>query len=227
MRRLIALLGIVAVIVGLAACDPDDIGPAVPVAGTPDPVVLVHGWNSDPGAWDVFVKRLKADGFPADRIVNFDYDDSQSNITTAAELATAIDQALARTGATRVDVVTHSMGALPIRFLMKHVTATWSKVDAIAAIAGTNHGTNLAYLWFSDSVQEMKPGSDFLDDLNAGDETPGPARWTTFWSACDDVINPDESALLAGATNTQTGCLEHSALHDDRNVYIGVRHAID
>jgi triacylglycerol lipase len=37
------------------------------------------------------------------------------------------------------------------------------------------------------------------------------------------VINPRSSVLLAGATNTQTGCISHSQLHEDVGVYQQVR----
>ena len=227
MRKLLCLFGVVVFVVGFSACDPGTIIPVDPSPPTPDPIVLVHGWNSSPSAWDAFTQRLAADSFPADRIANFDYDDSQSNVTTAHELEAFIDATLARTGAAKVDVVTHSMGSLSIRWIMKHDTSYWPKVDAIATLAGTNHGTNLAWLWFSASANDMKPGSDFLDDLNAGDETPGPARWAAWWSDCDEVILPNSSALLDGAVNIDAGCLEHSDMHDDAAVYAGVREFID
>jgi triacylglycerol lipase len=48
-------------------------------------------------------------------------------------------------------------------------------------------------------------------------------NYGTFWSPCDEVINPDSSVSLSGATNTETACLEHSALHEDTGVYGMVR----
>jgi hypothetical protein len=62
------------------------------------------------------------------------------------------------------------------------------------------------------SLPCVRIGSTFLNDLNAGDETPGTVKWWTWWSPCDEVINPDSSVALTGATNTQTACLSHSAL---------------
>ena len=48
----------------------------------------------------------------------------------------------------------------------------------------------------------MRPGSTFLTRPNAGDETPGTPNYGTWWSPCDEVINPDSSVALSGATNT-------------------------
>jgi triacylglycerol lipase len=69
----------------------------------------------------------------------------------------------------------------------------------------------------------MMPGSGFLTTLNADDETPGATSYRTWWSPCDEVISPRQSMLLAGATNTQTACLTHSAMYTDTKVYGQVR----
>jgi len=68
-----------------------------------------------------------------------------------------------------------------------------AEVDDWVSLGGPNHGTNTAYCF------------------------------DTSWSPCDEVINPDSNVPLSGATNTQTACLEHSALHEDATVYGMVR----
>jgi len=69
----------------------------------------------------------------------------------------------------------------------------------------------------------MIPGSSFLRGLNSADETPGSVNYGTFWSPCDEVINPDGSVVLSGATNTRTGCIGHLSLLVSSSVYTGVR----
>ena len=59
--------------------------------------------------------------------------------------------------------------------------------------------------------------------LNAGDETPGSVRYATWWSPCDEIINPDESVILSGASNHKTACLTHVGLTTDETVYKEVR----
>ena len=39
----------------------------------------------------------------------------------------------------------------------------------------------------------------------------------------DEIINPDSSVLLSGATNTGVGCLGHSDLHSNAGVFDQVR----
>ena len=69
----------------------------------------------------------------------------------------------------------------------------------------------------------MQYASPFLTTLNEGDETPGAVSYGTFWSPCDEVINPDTSTILSGATNTQVGCLGHLSLLGSESVYRQVR----
>lgn len=191
---------------------------AQPAAETPDPIVFVHGWNSNGSTWDTMAGRFKADGWPATHVDQWTYNTSQSNGTTASQLAAEIDRVLAATAATKVDIVTHSMGGLSSRHYLKNLTGD-AKVDAWISLGGPNHGTDTAHFCGGASCTEMRPGFSFLNALNSGDETPGASRYATWWSPCDNTINPDSSVALAGATNTQTACLSHSALRTDATVY--------
>lgn len=114
------------------------------------------------------------------------------------------------------------MGGLSTRYYVKNLGGA-AKVDDFVSLAGPNHGTSTAYLCFQTSCTQMRPGSSFLNQLNTGDETPGAVNWGTWWSPCDEVINPDSSVLLSGAVNTQTACLSHSGVKDSAIVYAQVR----
>lgn len=62
-----------------------------------------------------------------------------------------------------------------------------------------------------------------MKNLNSGDETPGAVKYATFWSNCDEVVNPDSSVPLAGAANTPVGCIKHNDLLGDDATSAGVR----
>ncbi len=191
-------------------------------AAAPDPIVFVHGWNSDGSIWQTMASRFRADGVPSNRLDQWTYDTAQSNTVTAARLAEEIRRVLNRTGARRVDVVAHSMGSLSSRHYLKELAGA-AKVDAWVSLAGPNHGTTLANWCQQTSCVEMRPGSEFLNALNSGDETPGAPRYATWASPCDNTISPRNSVALAGARNTTTDCLDHSGLHEDRKVYEQVK----
>ncbi|MFD3542443.1 lipase family alpha/beta hydrolase [Streptomyces sp. NPDC058662] len=188
----------------------------------PDPIVFVHGWNSDGSVWETMAGRFRADGRPADHLDQWTYDATQSNVTTAARLAEEIERVLAATGAERVDIVTHSMGGLSSRYYLKNLGGT-AQVDAWVSLAGPNHGTETARWCGGDPCAEMRPGSAFLNALNADDETPGSPRYATWGSPCDSVISPRSSVALSGAGNITTACLGHSELKTDPAVYAEVK----
>ena len=186
--------------------------------GSRDPVLLIHGWNGEGLTWDVMLENFRRAGWPDAQVFNWAYDSSQSNVLTAQQIAGMVDQILRTTGAEKVDIVTHSMGALSSRYYLKNLGGT-ARVDAWVSLAGPNHGTYSSNLCGSAACGEMRLGSAFLAALNAGDETPGKVRYATWRSACDVVINPDSSVVLAGAVNVQTDCLTHENMTKDGRVF--------
>jgi triacylglycerol lipase len=189
---------------------------------THNPILFVHGWSESSSIWNTDISRFQADGWTSAELNNWSYNTSQSNVTTAQQLSTKVDQILANTGATKVDIVTHSMGALSSRYYIKNLGGG-AKVDDWVSLGGPNHGTDTANICTQASCVEMRQGSTFLNNLNAGDETPGAVAYGTWWSPCDEIINPDSSVALSGASNTQTACMSHASLYSDATVYGQVR----
>ena len=187
-----------------------------------DPILFVHGWHGSASGWNTMITRFKADGWSAAELYAWSYNSDQSNATIASQLSAKVNEILTTTGAARVDVVTHSMGGLSSRYFAKNLGGD-TRIDAWVSLGGPNHGTQWAYGCFSASCVEMRPNSTFLKALNATDETPGAVRYGTWWSPCDEVINPDSSVPLSGATNTQTACISHSGFFSDLPTYTQVR----
>lgn len=188
----------------------------------PDPILFVYGYNGDNSTWTTMISRFKRDGWTDAQLAILSYDSHQSNKTTASLIQRAVDSILTTTAAAKVDIITHSMGALSARFYIDSLDGN-GKVDAFVSLGGPNHGTTTADFCFDVSCVEMRPNSTFLNGLNATNETPGTERYATWRSPCDEVINPHDSVILNGASNTLTSCLSHSQLHEDRTVYTQVR----
>ncbi|PWI20021.1 lipase [Streptomyces sp. Act143] len=198
---------------------------AVPArAATHNPIVFVHGLSSDASSWDDWIADFKADGYTSAELYAFSYDWSKSNVTTASQLSSYIKTVLSQTGASKVDLVVHSMGALNSRYYLKNLGGT-SYVDDFVSAAGVNHGTTTASWcsWLYTSCAEMYTGSSFLTSLNSGDETPGSVSYASYWSNCDDALTPDTTAILSGATNVEVGCISHTDMNNDYGVYQQVR----
>jgi pimeloyl-ACP methyl ester carboxylesterase len=110
---------------------------------------------------------------------------------------------LAYTGATRVDIVAHSLGVTLAREWMRQDTA-YPLVRALVAVDGPNHGiincspSFLNYFqlpafggFTPDSAVCMEYGSDhtpFLTTLNGAGETPGTTRYLAIINTDTDFV---------------------------------------
>lgn len=187
-----------------------------------DPIIFVHGFASSGQIWGTMIGSLVADGWLASDLTNWSYDTPISNATIAQQLKVKADSVLAATGALKVDIISHSMGALSSRYYARELGGS-DKIEAWVSLGGPNHGTSTANLCGLQSCLEMRPGSSFLTSLNTSDETPGAPRYGTWRTPCDNVTTPPESVILSGATNTETTCLGHSDLYQNATVYAQVR----
>ena len=219
-RRLVIPLAIVA-LVGVVAA------PAVAARGRrtsarPDPVLLVHGFRGASSGWHALEASLRAHGYRESEIDAINYDNDASNVDVARELAHEADALRARTGASHIDVVTHSMGAISSRYWMDHLGGA-GVVDAWVSLAGVNEGTVWAYgCYVLTPCREMVPTSSVLGGLRqpvqAGVRASGTTRYGAWWSPCDEAIIPRTNAELPGAHNVETACLDHTEMRTDPRV---------
>ena len=109
MRRISAFLIALLVALGLSSFALPGTATAAPAR---TPVVFVHGFTGSACNWTTAEAVFEAAGYTSNELFAYQYDWTQSNRTSAAGLATYVQQVLARTGATQVDIVNHSMGGL-------------------------------------------------------------------------------------------------------------------
>ena len=220
MRRrtvIVAILALTAVVWPVASANAQ--------AAKRDPILFIHGWSENSLLWTNFIGRFVADGWSPTLLNTMDYNSAQSNRTIAEQVERRVEEISAANGGAEVDVITHSMGGLSSRWYIKFLDGA-GEVEDWVSLGGPNHGTLTATACLPitpASCTEMLPGSTFLNQLNAGDETPPGVRWGTWWSPCDEIIIPQRSVILDGASNTQTACLGHIQLTQDGTVYQGVR----
>jgi triacylglycerol lipase len=225
-------------------CWPVPVGAAQ--AAPRDPVILVEGTGSSeplvPAVeLDVLADRLEADGHQAFVFPLPGQGLGDIGVTSAA-LAPFVDQVLAQTGASRVDLIGHSQGGLVARYYIKFLGGA-SKVDSFVGLATPHHGTQLANLAMLHGVvdclgypfcQQVVTGSPFLNDLNGDDDTFGAVRYTNFASTLDLIVVPYTNAFQrsAGAVNVtiQQHCplriVEHLTLALDGTTYSGIQDAL-
>jgi triacylglycerol lipase len=222
--RAVAVALITTAVLGLAAgsaaaATPPPPGanlPCTPTAAHPYPVVLVHGTaESMFDNWQAMSPALKAAGYC---VYAFNYGSYNGSGAvgvyglnyierSAQELKTYVDSVLARTGASRVDLVGHSQGGMMPRYYMKNLGGG-DKVDDLVGISPSNHGTTnpLAPPLGAGcpACAQQAASSSFITNLNSGDETPGSADFTNVSTRYDEVVTPYTSAFLAADGNAVT-----------------------
>ncbi|MFE6926131.1 esterase/lipase family protein [Nocardia sp. NPDC057663] len=118
--------------------------PQAAAAAVRDPILFVHGWQGSASNWDYMWGRFLAAGYSTEELARFSYDTSQSNENIALEVKAQVDALRAKTGAAKVDIITHSMGGLNSRWYLKKLEGL-SFVDDWVSIGGPNHGTEVAW----------------------------------------------------------------------------------
>lgn len=176
---------------------------------TSTPVVFVHGYTGNASNWVTARSVFQLNGWSSSNLFAYEYNSYGNNITNAQGLATFVNDVKSRTGASKVAIVNHSMGGLVSQYYLKVLGGNTS-VSHLASIAGANHGTTYAgACLIYTTCQQMYPGSSFIAQITAGDETPGDTKYATWYSACDGIILPYTSTKLSGATNNNVACQTH------------------
>jgi len=182
-----------------------------PGAGAP-PVLLVHGYVCNRGAFLPMARRLARAGFAP---YLHDLEPVYAGIDDYADgLARRIDEVLAASGAAKLAVVCHSMGGLALRACLRKYGG--GKVARLVTLGTPHHGTRLARLGLGTNARQMEPGSAWLQELAA---TPPGVPVVAIWTRDDNIVAPQESACLEGAENIVLEGIGHVALLESEAVF--------
>jgi len=177
----------------------------VPVkAGGRRGVLLVHGFFCNRGLWNRWLRRLRDRDIPCVAVslepIFGSIDDYRETIAAAVRrLEQATDLAPV--------IVGHSMGGLAARaWLASQPEARWHR---LVTIASPHAGTRLGAHGPGANTAQMRLGSDWLAKLAAAESAASRARFTCFWSHCDNIVFPTRSATLADADNRHLPATPH------------------
>lgn len=198
------------------------------------PILFVHGNGDHAALWMTTLWRMESNGVPRERMfaINFSYplargDDKaeQPNRSSTEdqrrELAEAVKDLKARTGAARVALVGNSRGGYSIRNYIKN--GGGADVSHAVLCGVPNHGV---YDWDDNPGNEFNGRGPFLRLLNAGETevVPGTAFLTLRSDGNDKFAQPDgrlvgkpgvptnvtsDGPALKGATNLVLGAIDH------------------
>ena len=167
-----------------------------------EPVLLVHGTFATPqenwgGNYALVLPQLGYDVCT----VALPYR-SLGDIQVAAEYVVYAVKYIYATTGQKVNILGHSQGPLEPRWAIKWWPSLQTEVDHLVMMASPNHGTVVADGSSGCAAcYQMKPGSNFLNALNAGDETPGPVSYVSLYSSTDELVEPSSTAVIDGGDN--------------------------
>jgi pimeloyl-ACP methyl ester carboxylesterase len=164
----------------------------LPLAPGRLPVLLLHGYVCNRGFLLPLRRYLRARGVGA---YSHNLEPVYADIDSYADgLARRIEEICAATGSDKLVILAHSMGGLAARaYLRKYGTRRVGKLITL----GTPHrGTVLARLGAGKNAAQMVPGNTWLMQLNQ--DAPAVPTVSIF-SHQDNIVAPQDSALLAGA----------------------------
>ncbi|MCZ3388102.1 MAG: alpha/beta fold hydrolase [Actinomycetia bacterium] len=197
--------------------------PVTPVPQSqPGPVLLVPGYGGSTSALDVLASSLSDAGRDV-TVVSLAGDGTGDLREQVEVMDEAVRATVSRTGAASVDVVGFSAGGVIAREWVAN-SGGGSVARRVVTLGSPQHGTDVATLAAAvtpsscpTACEQLKPDSDLLRSLNAGDETPAGPVWVSMWSTSDQLVVPPESASLEGGVNfsVQSVCGPSEIEHGD------------
>ncbi|MBC7939908.1 MAG: alpha/beta hydrolase, partial [Chitinophagaceae bacterium] len=160
--------------------------------------------------WNPWLKRLTAQGTPFVAVNLEPVFGSIDDYTPRIEAAVC---SLERCTGQAPVIVAHSMGGLAVR-------RWWSergddaRVHHAITVGTPHHGTWLARFAMTHNSRQMQHLSGWLRTLVQREPSSRAARFTCFYSHCDNVVFPPSTATLPGADNRHLSGVAHVRMAD-------------
>lgn len=186
-------------------------------------VLLVHGYFCNRGIWNRWMRRLTESGTP---FVAVSLEPVFGSINGYdAQIDRAVRKLQHCTGHPPV-AVAHSMGGLVVRRWWTREDTRNERLRALMTFGTPHHGTWLARFAFSRNALQMRLGSDWLATLMRSEPVSNRSRTICYFSACDNVVFPAESAQLSGASNRELLGTAHVAMIDHPQAFTALLEVI-
>jgi triacylglycerol esterase/lipase EstA (alpha/beta hydrolase family) len=180
-----------------------------PVPGT-RAVVLVHGFFCNRALWNPWLVRLRDAGVPT---LAINLEPAFGSIDDyAPQIEAAVAEAERATGRKPV-LVAHSMGGLAVRAWRRAGGSVCDERVSRVITVGTPHeGTLTAFLSAATNARQMRRGSAWLEQLARSEDAGWRARFTCFYSHCDNIAVPASTGAWRDADSRHLPGWPHVAM---------------
>jgi triacylglycerol esterase/lipase EstA (alpha/beta hydrolase family) len=182
------------------------------------PVLLVHGYGANSGFWRPCSKLLSHAGISHEAI---ELEPLLADIDDYADLIHKnIGLLCQASGQQQVILLAHSMGGLAARAYLRRYGVV--RIARLITLGTPHFGSTLANYAMGINARQMQraaTGSQSWLDLLAQTETPDQrALCVSLYSRHDNIVSPQDSAHLPGASNVAFDLIGHVALGFDGEV---------
>lgn len=167
------------------------------------PVLFIHGFSCNAAYWTPMLAALRAMGH--DNLHTITLNPVNCSMDRfVPQVAARVEAICAATGAGKLMLVGHSMGGLVARAYAQRGGAP--RTARILTLGSPHHGTVHARLGLGRNAAEMRRGSAWLAQLNAASD---PVPVCSVWSAHDNIVAPQDTAVLPHAENVALAGIGH------------------
>jgi len=138
----------------------------------------------------------------------------------AIQLKNHVDRTLGATDK-KICLVGFSMGGLVARYYLQ-VLGGYKVTRQFFSIATPHHGSYWAHGIPLKGVRQMRPGSDFLHELQSGSSCLQDVQCVSYWTPFDLMIVPATSSIWDKAENIKVNVIAHHLMVKDARVIGGI-----
>ena len=171
-------------------------------------VVLVHGFVCNRGFWTPWMKALRTRGHC---FVAVNLEPVFGSIDDYVPIIEKAVAEVSRVSGMPPVLLCHRMGGLAARAWLCAANAA-PRVDHVITIGSPHQGTWLAQFSHLTNGIQMKRQGEWLRSLAQKETAQGKAKFTCWYTNCDNIVFPASTATLPGADNRLVRGVAHVEL---------------
>ncbi len=180
-----------------------------------NPVLLIHGIDDTGAVFSQMEAALQREGWSTHALDLIPNNGDRGLDRLAQEIHQYVERVFPEE--IRLDLVAFSMGGLISRYYLQRLGG-WKRCDRFITLSTPHQGSWMAYARHNPGCVQMRPQSQFLQDLNQDLDPLKGLNVTSIWTEYDLMILPAHSSQLAVGKNITVPVLLHPWMLTDPRV---------
>ena len=191
--------------------------------GDRNPILLIHGIWDRQEIFNTMSTYLSEQGWSVYRFNLIPNDGSAKMEVLAQQVCNYITEKFPPEKP--FDLVGVRMGGLVSRYYVERVGGI-ERVQRFVTISSPHQGTYTAYATGLDGYVQMRPKSDFLQDLDRDVQMLERINFTSIWTPLDAIIIPASSSQMPMGEEVKINVLFHPLMVSDPQSLNAIRNAL-